>query len=204
MRKGSNFSVVKPTICIMADPSPAAAQPRFSLSLTPTEDVCHLKGEPRFGFKLKILSLESDVITICLHQTPLKEIHGLEEIVYVTNEEGEEVEWPYGIGCWEHTDPFPDGLFFEEFKLGVPYERTFWLDKEDPATAQGGELGALEAGKMYKVQVSEDLIGAFSKWRRGRKEELLAGGLEEKKERWEEGSGKISLDVSEPFTFKAV
>jgi hypothetical protein len=49
----------------------------------------------------------------------------------------------------------------------VPYERTFWLDKEDPATAQGGELGDLEAGKKYKFQVSEDLLGVLSKWRRG-------------------------------------
>ncbi|KAJ4353639.1 uncharacterized protein N0V89_005369 [Didymosphaeria variabile] len=187
----------------MADPSPAAAQPRFSLSLTPTADVCHLNGEPRFGLNLKILSHEDEIITICLHKTPLKEIHGLEEIVYVTNEEGEEVEWPYGIGCWEYDEPFPDDFCFEEFKSGVPYERTFWLDKEDPATAQGGELGSLETGKEYKVQLSEDLLGAFSKWRRGRKEELLAGGLEEKKERWKGGSGKISLDVSDPFTFKA-
>jgi hypothetical protein len=188
----------------MADPSLAAAQPRFSLSLTPTADVCNLIGEPRFGFKLKILSHDDEIITVCLHQTPLKEMHSLEEIARVTNEEGEEVEWPFSIGCWEYDYPFPDDAFFEEFKPGVPYERTFWLDKEDPATAQGGELGDLEAKKEYKVQVGEDLLGALSKWRRGRKEELLAGGLEEKRERWKGGSGKISLDVSDPFTFKAI
>jgi hypothetical protein len=187
-----------------ADPSPAVAQPRFSLSLNPTADVCHLNGEPRFGFKLEALSHEDEITTVCLYKTPLKEIHGLEEIVYVTNEQGEEVEWPYGIGCWESDDPFPDDGFFEEFKPGVPHERTFWLDKEDPATAQGVELGCLQAGKTYKVQASEDLLGAFSKWRRGSKEELLAGGLEEKKERWKVGSGKVSFDVSEPSTFKAI
>lgn len=188
----------------MADFGSAAAQPRFSLSLTPTADVCHLNGVPRFGFKLGILSHEDEFITVCLYKTPLKEIHGLGEIVYVTNEQGEEVEWPWGIGCWESDDPFPNDYFFEEFKPGVPHERTFWLDKEDPATAQGGELGCLGAGKEYKVQASEDLLEAFSKWRRGSKEELLAGRLEEKKKRWKAGSGEVSCDAWEPFTFKAI
>jgi hypothetical protein len=188
----------------MADTNPAAAQPRFSLSLTPTADVCHVNGEPRFGFKLKILSHDDQVITACLHRTPLKEMHSLEEIATVTDEKGVEVEWGYTFGCWEYDDPFPDDVFFEEFKPGVPYEETFWLDKEDPATAQGGELGDLEAGKEYKVQIGEVLRGTLNNSRRGRKEDLLAGGLEEKKARWEAGSGGVSLDVSEPFIFKTV
>lgn len=200
----SNFGAGKTTIPVMADPRPASAQPRFSISLTPTSDVCHLNGEPRFGFKLKITSHENEIITVCQYQTPLKEIHGLEEIAHVTDEDGEEVELPWGIGCFERDDPFPDDYFFEEFIPGVPHERTFWLDKEDPVTAQGGELECLAAEKEYKVQVGEDLLEAFSKWRRGRKEELLAGGLKEKKERWNGASEKILLDVSEPFKFKAI
>lgn len=187
----------------MPDASPANAQPRFSLTLTPTADICHLDGEPRFGFKLKITSHEDEVITVCLNKTPLKEIHGLGEIAYVTDEEGEEAELPWVIGCWEHDDPFPDDLSFEEFKPGEPYERIFWLDKEDPATSQGGELECLRAGTEYKVRISGELLDSFSKWRRGTKEELLAGGLEKKKERWTASSGKIHLDVSEPFMFRA-
>jgi hypothetical protein len=188
----------------MADSNPAAAQARFSLFLTPTADVCHLNGEPRFGFKLKILSHEDEVITVCLHKTPLKELNTLEDIALTTDEEGGEVEWDFSIGCWEYDEPFPTDFCFEEFRPRVPYERIFWLDKQDPSTAQGGELDNLEAGKEYKVQVSEVLLGVLGKWRRGRKEDLLAGGLEEKKERWKGRSGNVSVDVSEPFTFKTV
>jgi hypothetical protein len=36
------------------------------------------------------------------------------------------------------------------------------------------------------------------------KEDLLAGGLEEKKKRWEGGIGEICFDVSEPFAFKTI
>jgi hypothetical protein len=187
----------------MPDASPANAQPRFSLTLTPTADVCHLNSGPRFGFKLKILSHEDEVITVCLYKTPLKEIHGLGEIACVTDEEDEEAELPYVIGCWEHNDSFPDDLFFEEFKPGEPREEIFWLDKEDPATSQGGELECLRAGTEYKVRISGELLQSFSKWRRGTKEELLAGGLEKKKERWDASSGKIHLNVSEPFMFRA-
>ncbi|KAK7179600.1 hypothetical protein DPSP01_011652 [Paraphaeosphaeria sporulosa] len=96
----------------MSGPSPTGAQPRFSLPLTPTADVCHLNGEPRLGFKLKILSHDNEIITVCLHQTPLKELHGPEEITYVTNE-GKELEWPYGIGYWEYDGPFPDDTLSE-------------------------------------------------------------------------------------------
>jgi hypothetical protein len=151
----------------MANPDADTEPPQFSVSLAPTSSVCHLNGEPRFGFKLQILSHVDNIITICLHQTPLKELHSLEEIAYVTNKEGEEVEWPWGIGCWEYDLPFPDDLFFEDLEPGVPYERMFWLNEEDPETAQGDELGDLEAGREYKVKVSEELLGSFWKWRRG-------------------------------------
>lgn len=173
--------------------------------MTPTADVCHLNGEPRFGFKLKILSHEDEVITVCLHKTPLKGLHGLEDIACVTDEAGEEVELPWGIGCFEHDDPFPDDVFFEEFKPGQPREEMFWLDKEDRATAQGGELECLRAGTEYKVRISEELLGSFYRWLRGTKEELLAGGLAKKRRRWDAayGGGKIHLDVSEPFMFRA-
>jgi hypothetical protein len=34
-----------------------------------------------------------------LNKTPLKELHGLEEIVKVEDEEGQRVEWDGAIGC---------------------------------------------------------------------------------------------------------
>jgi hypothetical protein len=160
-KKGSNFSLVKPTTYTMANATPAAAQPRFSLPLTPTADVCHLNGESRFGFKLKILSHEDEIITVCLHKTSLKEFHGLEQIACVTNEEGKEVEWPLVIGCWEHDDPFPGDYFFEEFRPGVPYERMFWLDKWDPATAREASLGTLKLGKSIRFSLVASYLKPF-------------------------------------------
>jgi hypothetical protein len=59
------------------------------------------------------------------------ELHGLEEIAEVVNKEGEEIEWPWGIGYREHDAPFPDDLSLEEFHPNVSYERTFWLEEYD-------------------------------------------------------------------------
>lgn len=165
-----------------------------------------MSGTPRFGFRLKIFSHAPSLITINLDKTPLKELHSYSEIASVTNSSGSEVEFGFGIGCWEYDPPFPNDFCFEEFEPGVPYERMFWLDREDPKTSQGGELGDLEAGREYRVSVSENLAASFGRWMWGRKEELLAGGLKEKKERCEVGSGneRIVMDVSELFSFRTI
>ncbi|KAJ4288106.1 hypothetical protein N0V90_012123 [Kalmusia sp. IMI 367209] len=181
----------------------ATAPPQFSLSLTPTAKICHLSGEPRFGFSLEVTSHEAEVITVCLHKTPLKELHGLEEIAKVEDvETDEEVEWPYGIGCYDGPESFPSNDFFEEFEPGVPYQRTFYLEKYDKKTSNGGELEALESGSIYKVEVSKDLLRAFTKWRKGRKGDLLGSDQKENEARWKGNSGQIILEVSNPFTFE--
>jgi hypothetical protein len=162
-----------------------------------------MNGEPRFGFKLKITSHEDEVLTLNWYQTALKEMHSFDEIATITDEQGQKPQWGCAFGCWEQDIDFPMDGFFEEIHPGVPYEEMFWLDREDPKTSQGGELEDIEAGKEYKVQVSEGLRLALSGWKRGTKEELLAGGLKEKKARWK-NYGKLILDVSEPFTFKTV
>lgn len=179
----------------------ATAPPQFSVVLNSTSGTCHVDGEPRFGFKLQVTSQYVDLITVCLDKTPLKELHSLEEIAHVVDEEDEEVEWPYGIGCFEDENGFPSDDMFEEFKPGVSYERTFWLDKYNKDTSNGGELGVLDAGQTYQVKISQTLLKSFSKWRRGAKETLLAGEEKEKQDRWKGNSGQIVLDVSDPFTF---
>lgn len=182
----------------------ATAPLQLSVSLSPTADVCHLSGEPRFGFELQVVSHSDDVITVCLEKTPLKHFHGMEEIAHVVDEEGEEVEWPYGIGCFEGREPFPSDNMFEELEPNVPYERTFWLEKFNKETSNGGELEALESGQSYTAEVSKTLLGAFSMWRRGTKQELLAGEEKDKEERWRRSSGEKLLEVSDPFKFTAV
>jgi hypothetical protein len=174
------------------------APPHLCVSLTSTSEICHMSGEPRFGFKLQIELHEEDVITVCLDKTPLRELHGLGEISHVVDEEDEEVEWSWGIGCFEGEEPFPSDDMFEEFEAGVPYLRTFWVDKHD------GELEALEHSRLYKVNISKTLLGAFTKWRRGKKKDLLAGEEDEKKDRWKKTSGPIFLETSDQFTFKTV
>jgi hypothetical protein len=69
-----------------------------SVSVNPTDQVCHLSGEPRFGFKLEVTSRYNEIITVCLYRTPLKEPHGLEKIVRVEDVEGQQVQWDWGIG----------------------------------------------------------------------------------------------------------
>jgi hypothetical protein len=175
----------------------------FSVSVTPTDQICYLSGEPRFGFKLEVTSHHDDIITVCLHKTPLKELHGLEEIVKVEDEEGHRVEWDWGIGCWDGPEPFPSDNMFEEFKPGEPYEETFWLTRLDENN-NGGDLTDLEAGKTYTGEVSKTLLRSFANNQKGNKEVLLAGSEQAKKERWARISGLVFLDVSDPFTFKTV
>ena len=190
----------------MTAPTP---QPHFTLSLTPTSPTCSLTSTPRFGLHLTLTlhRTSPSPLTLSLAKTPLKELHGLEEIAHITDPSGTEVEFPWGIGCWEYDEPFPSDEVFEEFEPGVPFEETFWLDREGPG-AQGGELECLEKGAEYSVRVSSYLLASFGKWRWGRKGELLAGGLEEKREKWKgrdgDGRGRIVVEVSEPFTFRTV
>ncbi|KAF5853096.1 hypothetical protein GGP41_001625 [Bipolaris sorokiniana] len=141
---------------------------------------------------------------MCLHKTPLRELHGLGEIAHVVDEDGEEVEWPYGIGCFDGREPFPSDNMFEELKPNVPYEKTFWLEKLDKETSNGGELEELESGQSYTGKGSKILLGAFSKWRRGTKEELLVGEEKDKEARWRASSEQMLLDISDPFKFKAI
>jgi hypothetical protein len=121
----------------------------ISVSVNPTDQVCHLSGEPRFGLKLEITSQYNEIITLCFYKTPLKGLHGLEEIVRVKDVEGQQVEWDWEIGCWEGPESFPSDDMFEEFKPGMPYVKIFWLTKPDENN-NGGELTDLEAGKKYR------------------------------------------------------
>ncbi|USP81512.1 uncharacterized protein yc1106_08786 [Curvularia clavata] len=182
----------------------AATPLQLSISLSSTADTCHLSGEPCFGFTLQVVSHDEKVVTVCLHKTPLKELHGLEEIAYIVNEQGEKAEWPYGIGCFEGSESFPSDDMFEELIPNVPFGRRFWLRKLDKKTSSGGELEELESGQSYTARISKKLFEAFSNWRRGTKEELLAGEEKEKEARWRGTSEHMLLDVSDPFKFKVV
>jgi hypothetical protein len=91
------------------------------------------------------------------------------------------VEWPYRIDCFEGIVPFPSDEEFEELAPGVPYWKTFYLDPYDPETCERDELGALEKNRPYKVELHPNLPGAFSKWRKGAKADLLSGTEKEEK-----------------------
>lgn len=178
-------------------------QPKVSISLAPTGKTCHLNGEPQFGFKLSITSQDKESLTICFDTTPLKQLYSIGDIAHTVDEDGKEVDWPETIACWGEDDPFAPDSSFEELKPGVPYDRMFLLEKKDEGTGNGGELEALESGRTYTVNIGKELIQTgFITWLRGTKEELLAGGIEEKKARWNVNNGPIMLDLSEPFTFE--
>ena len=179
-----------------------SAPPQFSISLTSSSDICYLSGCPRFMFELAVTSHEKFPITVCLHKTPLHEFHGLEEIVDVVDETGEGVEWPYAIGCFEGSEPFPPDHEFEELAPEIPYRRTFSLDPYDPETSNGGELNSLETHRIYKVKLQNSLLASFGKWRKGTKAELLSGTQDEKQGRWSRSSDLIFFDRTGPFTFE--
>lgn len=178
-------------------------QPKVSVALVPTGKICHLNGEPQFGFKLSITSQDKEILTIGFDKTPLKELHSLGEIAYTVNEDEKEVDWPETFACWGEDDPFAPDTSFEELLPGVPYETIFWLEKTDEGTGNGGELDALEADRTYTVHVGKELVErGFITWLRGTKKELLAGSIEQKKARWNVNNGPIMLELSEPFTIQ--
>lgn len=177
--------------------------PRFSISLSPTASVCHLSGNPRFAFELEVISHEEETITVCLDKTPFRELHGLGEVVNAVDEgTGKEVEWPIRFGCFEGMASFPSDEEFEELAPEIPYRSTFYLDPYDPETSEGDELGALEVDRSYKVGLNPRLPGAFTKWIKGTKVDLLSGTVKEKKMRWNGGSGCIAFERTGPFTFE--
>lgn len=180
----------------------ASAPPHLSISLTSSSEICYLSGRPRFAFELAVTSHEKSPITICLHKTPFREFHGLEEIVDVSDETGEDVEWPYAIGCFEGSEPFPPDDDFEELASELPYQREFSLDPYDPETSNGGELNSLEKHRTYKVELQKSLLASFGKWRKGSKTELLSGTEGEKKGRWSGSSDPIIFDRTSTFTFE--
>ena len=175
----------------------------FSVSMKPTDSICHMNGKPRFGFELSVTLHYDYLVTVCLNKTPLKELHGLEDIVHVEDENGQEVEFDWGIGCWEGPEPFPPDTMFQEFEPGVPFEKTFWLD-ERAENDWPGDLTDLEVGKRYTVKVSGTLLGSFYDCKKGTKEELLAGSEKEKEERWAKRGERVFVEASDPFTFETV
>jgi hypothetical protein len=95
--------------------------PLFPMSLTPSANICHLSGQPRFAFQLAITSHAREPITVNFDKTPFRELHGLDDVVTVVDvDANEEVEFPWGIGCWENDVDFATDFEFEEFIPGVP------------------------------------------------------------------------------------
>jgi len=171
------------TFTVQDDPS---ASPQLSVSLSASAKVCHLSGEPRFAIEIEVTSHAKDTITVCLDKTPLRELHGLKEVLNAVNDEtDEEVEWPYVIGCFDPgKDYFPSDDMFEEFAPEVPYRHIFPVDPFDSKTMNGGEPDALEENRPYKVKLNKDILRSFGNWKNGTKADLLTGTKDEKKKIW--------------------
>ncbi|KAM3081733.1 hypothetical protein ACMFMG_005180 [Clarireedia jacksonii] len=194
-------------ITFTAHDSISAFIPKLSISISASAEACHLSSKPPFSFELSITSHSKDIITIWLDKSPLSELHGLEDIVKTIDEEtGEEVEWPWVIGCFSPPrDYFPDNSTFEEFTPEVSYLRTFSLDPFDSRTSNGGELESLEVGRKYRVSLNKCFLAGFGKWRRGTKAELLKGTKQEKRKIWDfESDPIIVVDSGGTCTFETV
>jgi hypothetical protein len=177
--------------------------PLFSMSLTPSANICHLSSHPRFAFRLVITSHAREPITVNFDKTPFRELRGLDDVVTVVDvDTNEEVEFPWGIGCWENDVNFPTDFEFEEFIPGVPYKRMFYLNPFDSKASNGGELESLKEGLIYKADLNKNLPGSFGTWMKGRKVELLKGSAEEKKKRWSRRGDEILFEKSDSFTFE--
>lgn len=198
------------------DPVPPACSAVFSL----TSPVCHRSGAPQFKFITEITLDASDAakgpVTVGLYDEPFntdKMGCASEYIRFVDTETGEDVYFPHAHPCWGEIIPTPpdfpaDDFFVELWPGGRPWWHEYTLERTNEHHSNHGGLGRLEVRKKYRAELSSNLKSGFWMWMHGRKEDLLMGTAEEKRERWAPGPRDrpaiIIRQLDEPVEFDVV
>ncbi|KAI4924420.1 uncharacterized protein J4E92_007501 [Alternaria infectoria] len=124
------------------------------------------------------------------------------------NDTGEKVEWGAVFVCYDY-DPhpkFPEDDDFVQISANRPWRFECTLEKLGNEKEYVRSMEGLNAGRTYKARVEGP--GGFSRWQWGKKEELLAGTLEDKMKRWEvdmEKPGYLDVErIEEDLYFETV
>ncbi|KAK0637960.1 hypothetical protein DIS24_g10313 [Lasiodiplodia hormozganensis] len=198
------------------DPVPPTCSAVFSLA----SPVCHRSGTPQFKFITEITLDASDAakgpVTVGLYDEPFntdKMGCASEYIRFVDTETGEEVYFPHVRPCWGELIPTPpdfpaDDFFVELWPDGKSWRHEYTLELEEQYRDSHGGLEFLKLGKKYRAELSSNLKYGFAMWMHGRKEDLLRGTAEEKRERWAPGPrGRPAISIrqlNEPVEFDVV
>lgn len=181
------------------DPAP----PEFLATLRVEPEKCHLSGNPPFKFIIEFTTNSDQPITVDKSRTPLSDFpfdfNSVSQLIYCEDAKtGEEVEWPSQFGCFDQ-DPrpdFPEDSDFVEILAEKPWRFEYTLEKE--GSSDVGGLEYLKLGRTYKAQVATKHLGGFSRYLFGRKEDLLKGSIEEKKQRWNDHNpDQVSIHITQ-------
>jgi hypothetical protein len=176
---------------------------------------CHLSGSIPFTFVIEYSTISEQPITIDKSRSPLSIFEGdlktIEHIIECRNAEtNDEVSWTAFFGCWD-SDPhpsFPSDDDFVEILPDKPWRFECTLQNPEYEKNTICSMEGLEAGQTYKVQIASRALSAFSRWRYGRKVDLLSGSDEEKVWRWDVFQNKhsnLSVErIGEPVLFTIV
>ncbi|KAI4925650.1 hypothetical protein J4E85_007529 [Alternaria conjuncta] len=164
----------------------------------------HLNGPDPFTFVIEYTTDSHKPFVFEKSRSPLSvtkfcsgDLHCIDQLIDCQdNDTGEKVEWGAVFVCWD-GDPhpnFPHDNDFVEISANRPWRFECTLEKLGNEKEYVRSMEGLKADRTYKARVGGP--SGFRRWQYGKKEDLLAGTLEDKMKRWEVDMEKFSrLDV---------
>ncbi|KAH3920075.1 hypothetical protein HBI56_034640 [Parastagonospora nodorum] len=144
----------------------------------------------------------------CLFVNDLNTIDKLIECRNVDTEE--EVNWSAFFGYYDF-DPHPSFLAdddFVEISIDKPWRFEYTLENMVCEYDTVRSMFGLESSQKYSTRIADSALSAFSRWQYGRKEDLLSGLEEDKKQRWKIDRGKRGIlvveQMGEPAEFEVL
>ena len=180
------------------DPAPPRLFARLSMP-----HKAHLTGPIPFTFAIEYTTDSLSPLVFDKSRSPLsvfsEDLKSLDLLIDCRDKStGEKVSWSAVFGCWDY-DPhpaFPDNDDFVEISVDKPWRFECTLENLDNEDEYVRSMEGLEAGKTYTVRIAARALGPFSRWKYGRKGDLLEGTLGERMRRWDVDTVKLgSLEV---------
>jgi hypothetical protein len=175
----------------------------------------YLSGSIPFTFVIEFSTNSKEPITIDKSRSPLSvfvnDLNTIEQLIECRDvDTEEEVNWTAFLGCYD-SDPhssFPADDVFVEVSLGKPWRFECTSENMECEYDTVRSLFGLESGQKYSTRIADSALSAFSRWQYGRKEDLLSGSEEDKKQRWKIDRGKRGIlvveQIGEPVEFKVL
>ena len=194
------------------DPTPPKLFARLKLPRK-----AHLNGPTPFTLVIEYTTDSNEPFVFDKSRSPLSvtnfcsgfDLHCIDQLIFCQDHAtGKKVEWGAVFVCWD-GDPhpkFPEDDGFVEISAEKPWRFECTLEKLGNEKEYIRSMEGLKAGRTYKATVNGP--SGFSRWQYGKKEDLLAGTLEDKMKRWEvdmEKLGRLDVErIEEDLYFETV